>query len=112
VCNGAGQHLCVRSLILTTTLQPQAHSVLCRTTGHTNERKQAPNIHLQVLAFAKRNFGTALKTMLGGEPHVADNSVFYSTVQQALDKLNQPTQHASVFRGRACSEGLGDHKQQ
>jgi hypothetical protein len=81
--------------------------VLCRTTGHINERKQAPITHLQVLAFAKENRGTALKMMLGGEPHhLADDSVFYRALKQALDNLSQPTRHASVFRGRARSQGL------
>jgi hypothetical protein len=60
------------------TLAQQRHAVLCRTTGHVIERKQAPNTHLQVLAFAKRNLSTALKTILGGEPHhIAEDSVFY-----------------------------------
>jgi hypothetical protein len=45
--------------------------------------------------------------MLGGEPHnVSDDSEFYSVLQQVLDKLGQPAQQASVFRGRVRSEGL------
>jgi hypothetical protein len=89
------------------TLAQQRHSVLCRTTGHIIERKQAPNTHLQALPFAKRILGTALKTMLGGEPHyIAEDSVIYIALQQTLEKLCQPTQQASIFRGRVRSEGL------
>jgi hypothetical protein len=109
-----GQHFCVRSLrahihdnTKAVTRGQQTHSVLCRTTGHINERKQAPTTHLQVLAFAKDYLGSALKTMLGGEPHhIAEDSVFYNTLQQTLQKLSQPTQQANVFRGRVRSEVL------
>jgi hypothetical protein len=72
-----------------------------------NERKQNTSTQMQVMAFAKKNMGPELKRMLGGEPHnIADDSEFYRKLQQVLDKLGQPAQQASVFRGRVRSEGL------